>query len=101
MSITLNLPINIENALLEKAEAKKQDLESVIIEYLNDKISHDVNESLDLRGMLVDVRKRLEEAKKRPKTDLVSMVGSGVHCSSFKSMEEANDFINELRNEWR
>ncbi len=100
MSITLNLPIDIKNALLKEAEAKKQDLESIIIECLNTKVNNDVNESLDLKGMLAEVEQKLEEVKKRPKTNLLSMVGSGDHCRSFKSTQEAERFIRDLRNEW-
>ena len=103
MSITLDLPEKTENALIEEAKAKQQDLESIIIEYLNDKVGNEVNETLDFDKMLKKVEQTLEEVKKRPKTDLVSMVGSGRHCSSFKTgtTEEIDAYVRNLRDEWK
>ena len=51
-------------------------------------------------GNIVLIPQTIHERRTIGKKGLSAMIGSGEHCRSFQSMEEADRFISKLRDEW-
>ena len=100
---TIEIPLEVKKEFEILAKDRGQDIQSFIIEIIKDKTgTKSTGKSQEVVNPLVlEVREAIKKRKKsQKKYDLVSMVGAGSHCSSFKSTEEIDTYIRNLRDEW-